>query len=115
MVKPADPPSGGTPDRFRVDPDFLSPLAATLDELQGDANEAKSYAAAHADIDPSGGSLMARLADLTFHISDDLERGFGRLAEISGRASDEIIASRNLYRSMDAESAARLDAEYWSH
>lgn len=115
MARPADPPSGGTPDAFRVQPEFLTPLATTLDDLSSDATEAASYSRTHADIDPSGGSLMARLADLTFHISDDLERGFERLSEITSRASDEIIASRNLYRTMDAESAARVDAEYWSN
>lgn len=105
---------GGEAARFRVDPDSLTPLAQMLDDLEGDAREAKAYATAHADIETSGGSVMTRLADLTFSVKGDLEEVFERLTEIGGRAGDEIIATRNLYRSLDAEAARRLDAEYWS-
>ena len=105
--------SGGG-ERFSVQPQSLATFAKALDELETDADNARSYALSHADVRVTGGGLMARLGDATIHVDDDLERLFRRLGQIAGRAASEIRASRDTYRSLDAQTAQELDSTYWS-
>lgn len=105
---------GGSPaGKFSVELPVLTDLANALEELKGHAISAKSYSS-YADVDSSGGGLMVRLADATVHVSDDLERAFERLSQITGRGSEEIRNTRDLYRTLDEESAQRVDSTYWS-
>lgn len=104
----------GTPEKFSVDLESLTTLAGALEELETDAENARTYSTTYADVDPSGGSLMARLGDATIHVDDDLERLFRRLSQIAGRAATEIRKSRDTYSTLDAQAAQELDTTYWS-
>lgn len=99
--------------KFSVELPALTDLANTLEELEGHAVTAKSYSS-YADVDSSGSGLMVRLADATIHVQDDLEKVFERLGQITGRGAVEIRNTRNLYRTLDEESAQRVDSTYWS-
>ena len=115
MVRDTDGGRGaGHDEQFSVRPEALTAFAETLDELAAHADNARAYAVAHADVDSSGGGLMVRLGDATIHLDDDLERVFGRLSQIAGRAAGEIRAARRTYRSLDRQAAQQLDSTYWS-
>ena len=96
---------GSPTGKFSVELPALTDLA--------NAATARSYSS-YADVHSSGGGLMVKLADATIHVSDDLERVFHRLSQITGRGSQEIRGTRDLYRTLDEESAQRVDSTYWS-
>lgn len=109
-----DEGGGGSPaGTFSVELPALTKLVAALEELEGHAAAARSYSS-YADVHSSGGGLMVKLADATIHVSDDLERMFHRLGQITGRGAQEIRNTRELYRTLDEESAQRIDSTYWS-
>lgn len=108
-----DEAGGGSPaGKFSIELPALTKLAAALEELEGHAATARSYSS-YADVHSAGGGLMVKLADATIHVSDDLERVFHRLSQITGRGSQEIRGTRDLYRTLDEESAQRIDSTYW--
>ncbi|MBM6403961.1 hypothetical protein JQN72_06865 [Phycicoccus sp. CSK15P-2] len=106
--------SGSRNERFSVRPDALTPLHEALDELRADADNAVAYVQAHGDVDSSGSGLMVKLADVALASQDRLTDVFGRLSEISGRAADEVVASKREYRSTDRDAASAIDSSYWS-
>lgn len=103
---------GSPAGKFSVELPALGEFARALDELEDHAVTAKAYSS-NADVKSSGSGLMVKLADATLHVSDDLEKVFERLSQITGRGAEEIRNTRKLYRSLDEASAQRVDSTYW--
>lgn len=111
-----DVPRGGYDDeKFRAEPQPMRDVAKKLEELSTSDRKPDGYAAQYVDFDPSGGAVMERFVDLTTGMDTGVADMMRDIVNCVKGSGTELTSSANLYESLDAEAAARLDTSYWQH
>lgn len=107
---------GGYGDEaFRAQPQPMREVAAKLEELAASDRTPQAYAAQYVDFDPSGGAVMERFVDLTTGMDTGVAAMMRDIVTCVKESGVELASSADLYESLDAEAAARLDKTYWQH